>query len=101
MYAGGFHSEYHIYLSAHEEELDNSNWRTWVYFGCMVLVAIGSIVRQVNDRKRHLEAYRYKSHFSNPYESYQQMRQKYQRAKDEDSEQDGLQGEALAAEKDE
>jgi hypothetical protein len=70
MYAGGFHSEYHIFLSAKEQESDNFNWRTWVYFSFMVLVAIASIIRQVRDRRLHLEAYKYKSHFANPYESY-------------------------------
>jgi hypothetical protein len=100
MYGGGFHSEYHIFLSAKEQESDNFNWRTWIYFSCMILAAVGSIYRQVIDRKRHLEAYRYKSHFANPYESYQQMRTKYQRAKGEDSEErDGFEGIDMDADK--
>jgi len=44
MYAGGFHSEYHIFLSAKEHENDQVGWRTWVYFSAIILVAVGSIV---------------------------------------------------------
>lgn len=45
MYAGGFHSEYHIFLSIHEGENDNFGWKTWVYFAAMVVVALFSIIR--------------------------------------------------------
>lgn len=44
MYAGGFHSEYHIFLSAREKESGEFGWRTWVYFATIVLVAMGSII---------------------------------------------------------
>jgi hypothetical protein len=44
MYAGGFHSEYHIFLSAKEEEADQIGWRTWLYIAAIVLIAIGSII---------------------------------------------------------
>lgn len=84
MYAGGFHSEYHIFLSAKEQESDQVGWRTWVYFAAIVLAAVGSIVAQIQDRKRHLDAYKYKSRFS-PYESYQQMRERYQRPQKNES----------------
>jgi hypothetical protein len=57
MYAGGFHSEYHIFLSAKEHENSEFGWRTWVYFSAIFLAALGSIIAQIADRKRHLEAY--------------------------------------------
>jgi hypothetical protein len=57
MYAGGFHSEYHIFLSAKEHENSGFGWRTWVYFSAIFLAALGSIIAQIADRKRHLEAY--------------------------------------------
>ena len=69
MYAGGFHSEYHIFLSAKEEESDQIGWATYLYFTAMVLIAFSSVMAQLSDRRKHLEAYTYKSHFS-PYQSY-------------------------------
>lgn len=84
MYAGGFHSEYHIFLSVQEGENDDFGYKTWLYFLAMVLVAVASIMRQLADRRTHLDAYKYKSRFS-AYESYQQMRAKYGRQPQNDS----------------
>jgi len=79
MYTGGYVNEFTVILAGENGDLGEVKWTQMLFWILMVLLAFGSVKAQLDDRKTHLEAYKYKSHDSARYENYRSMRERITR----------------------
>ena len=89
MYTGGYVNEFEVIMATNNGDLGEIKWTTILFWVLMILLAIGSIKAQLDDRHLHLEAYKYK--YAHQKETYRTMRERITRfsagngAKDFDS----------------
>ena len=80
MYTGGYVNEFEVIMATNNGDIGEVKWTTMLYWILMLLLAIGSIKAQLDDRKLHLEAYQYKYHNGGQHlESYRTMRERITR----------------------
>ena len=60
MYTGGYVNEFEVIMATNNGDHGEIKWTTILFWVLMILLAIGSIKAQLDDRHLHLEAYKYK-----------------------------------------
>jgi len=79
MYTGGYVNEFTVVLASNNGDLGEVRWTQMLFWILMILLAVGSIKAQLDDRRTHLEAYKYKSHDNARSENYRSMRDRITR----------------------
>ena len=82
MYTKGYVNEFEVVMATNNGDISEVAWTMWLYWVLMLGLAFGGIKAQLEDRKKHLEAYQYK--FRSDYaqlESYRSMREGIARLK--------------------
>ena len=70
MLTGGFTSEFEVIFVGQNGELGQLSWTMWVFFVCILFVAIMGLSVQFSDRRRNMEAYKMKGYYNSNMDSY-------------------------------
>lgn len=76
LFFGGYTNEFELYMAGENGELGQVSWSQWVYWILMILLFLIGINIQLADRRKHMEAYRFKGYYNANMESYQSYQDK-------------------------
>ena len=64
MLAGGYTNEFELVMASQQGELGQVKWSMWLYWILMFICILGGLNYQLDDRRKHMEAYKFKGYFN-------------------------------------